>query len=193
MREGARQPHRFDPARAARLDDPARFDYLPPAEIIALLALERGATLVDFGAGTGLYAIEIARARPDVTVIALDEQAAMLELLAQRLAASGVSTVEPADASRLADLQGRADRILALNVLHELGDAALADVRALLGSRGRALFIDWNADVDRPLGPRREHVYGVAAALERLAAHAWRVADVKLFPYHYALVAEPLG
>jgi hypothetical protein len=32
-RHGAAQPNRFDPARAVRLDDPARFAYLPPLEI----------------------------------------------------------------------------------------------------------------------------------------------------------------
>ena len=81
-RHGARQPERFDPARAALLDDPSRFGYLPPDEIFAMLAAPSGSRVVDFGTGIGTYAIELARARPDLEVIALDEQQQMLDLLA---------------------------------------------------------------------------------------------------------------
>ncbi len=190
MRDGARQPHRFDPARSARLDDPARFDYLPPAELIALLDLAPGASLVDFGTGTGTYAIEIARARPDVRVLALDEQPAMLERLATKLAATPLDSIEPIDPSRLTELAGTIDRILALNVLHELGDPALVDVRALIGSAGRALFVDWNADIDRPVGPSRDHVYGAAAARSRLADHGFTIVAERTFRYHYAFMAQ---
>jgi len=59
-RHGARQPERFDPARAALLDDPARFEYLPPDEVFTMLAAPTGGRVVDFGAGTGAYAIELA-------------------------------------------------------------------------------------------------------------------------------------
>ena len=80
-RQGARQPERFNPERAARLDDPARFEYLPPEEIARLLDVPVNGRLLDFGTGTGTYAIELARLRPDVAVIALDELPAMLDRL----------------------------------------------------------------------------------------------------------------
>jgi SAM-dependent methyltransferase len=187
-RHGARQPERFSPARAARLDDPARFDYLPPPEISALLDLPHAARLVDFGTGTGTYAIEIARARPDIRIFALDEQAEMLDMVRAKIATAGVPNIEPFDATRIGDLRGSADRILALNVLHELGDGALSDLRFLLRPDGFALIVDWNGDVERPHGPPREHVYGAAQARRRLEAHGLRVRGASLFPYHYALV-----
>ncbi|MGB8267164.1 MAG: methyltransferase [Candidatus Velthaea sp.] len=90
-RHGAKQPERFDPSRAARLDDPARFEYLPPAVLLTLLDLAENATLVDFGAGTGVYAIEIARARPAVLVYAVDENETMLAHL--RAGRPGVASV----------------------------------------------------------------------------------------------------
>ncbi|MFY9779902.1 MAG: class I SAM-dependent methyltransferase, partial [Candidatus Baltobacteraceae bacterium] len=152
-RHGAKQPQRFDPARAARLDDPSRFDYLPPAALVALLDLDESATLVDFGAGTGAYAIAIARALPAVRIFALDENDAMLAHLRRKLAESGVSNVTPIAPSELGALQGRVDRVLALNVLHELGDVSLAQLRGLLARDGKALVVDWNADVERPHGP----------------------------------------
>ena len=77
-RHGARQPERFNPARAALLDDRSRFEYLPPDEIFNMLTAPAGGRVVDFGAGTGTYAVELARSRPDLEVIALDEQQEML-------------------------------------------------------------------------------------------------------------------
>ena len=53
-RHGAKQPNRFDPARAAILDDPARFEYVPVDMLLAMLDVPNGGTLVDFGTGTGL-------------------------------------------------------------------------------------------------------------------------------------------
>lgn len=187
-RHGAKQPQRFDPARAARLDDPSRFEYLPPAALVALLDLEEAAVLVDFGAGTGAYAIEIARARPCVRIFALDEDDTMLGHLRQKLAESDVPNVTAIGPSELALLQGRVDRVLALNVLHELGDASLAELRGLLARGGKALVVDWNGDVERPHGPPREHAYGVEEARRRLRESGLIEIDAATFPYHHAFV-----
>src|SRR5918996_2813953 len=132
-RHGAKQPHRFDPAKAPRLDDRARFEWVPPADVIRLLDIPQGGLLVDFGTGTGTYAIELAAARPDARIIALDEQQEMLDRLAAKLAARPLPNLEPVMARTPAAsaLEGRADRVLGLNVLHELGDEAMGEVRAL--------------------------------------------------------------
>jgi SAM-dependent methyltransferase len=188
-RHGAKQPDRFDPARAAILDDPARFGYVPVDVLLAMLDLPDGGTLVDFGTGTGLYAIEIARRRPGVRVVALDEQPRMLAHLREAVARSGVRNVEPASPDALESLSGAANGVLALNVLHELGDRALDDVRALLAPGANAAFVDWNAGVERPVGPPRDHVYGVREATERLAAAGFTVVERPALAYHYALLA----
>jgi SAM-dependent methyltransferase len=189
-RHGAKQPHRFDPRRAGVLDDTERFSYLPPAEIITLLDLPPNGTLVDFGTGTATYALEIARARPDVHVYALDEQDAMLEKARAKIAASGLANVQAIDPSGARRLHGAADRVLALNVLHELGDDALHGVRALLATDGKALFVDWNAAADRDVGPPRDHVYDPGEARTRLVRAGFAVSEPsQRFPYHYALLA----
>lgn len=190
-RAGARQTERFNPARAARLDDPARFAYLEPEAVVKLLDLGRDARVVDFGAGTGAYAVEIARARPDVRVFAFDDQAAMLERMAAKLAAASVTNVEPIGPQRADVLRGAADRVLALNVLHELGDAALAQLTSFIKPGGFAVFIDWNADVERPHGPSHERVYGVAEARQRLESNHFSIRSLTRFSYHYAFTAEP--
>ncbi len=190
QRAGAKQPERFDAQKADRLDDPSRFEYLPPEKIVALLDLPRGATLVDFGTGTGAFAIRVAEARPDVTVVALDEQPEMLERLRAKPAAKSLANLRPALPGEIPALRGRADRVLAMNVLHELGDDALAAVGSLLGAEGFVIFIDWNAEVDRPAGPPKDHVYGPREAVTRLEQHGYSAEILEPMPYHYVLRAR---
>jgi cyclopropane fatty-acyl-phospholipid synthase-like methyltransferase len=157
--------------------------------LLAMLELPDGGTLVDFGTGTGLYALEIARRRPDLRVVALDEQPQMLAHVRAAIARAGLANVEAASPDDLASLSGGASGVLALNVLHELGDRALSDVRALVADSGRVAFVDWSADADRPIGPPRDHVYGVAEATDRLVAAGFTVVEQPALAYHYALLA----
>ncbi|HVA38690.1 MAG TPA: class I SAM-dependent methyltransferase [Candidatus Dormibacteraeota bacterium] len=189
-RHGAKQPERFDPTRAARLEDPERLTYLPVEDVLELLDAPRDACVIDFGTGTGVYAIAIARARSDLRIVALDEQPEMLALLRAKPDAARLGNLEPVGPEAVATLRGCAQRILAINVLHELGDDALHHVGELLAPAGRAVFIDWNADADRPVGPPSDHVYAPVEARARLEANGFRVASAeRLFAYHFALVA----
>lgn len=189
-RQGARQPERFNPERASRLDDPARFAYLPVEVVANLLDLPAGGKLLDFGAGTGTYAIELARLRPDVEVVALDEQPEMLNLLRGKPAAAELWNLKPVLPGDIGAYLGKIDRVLALNVLHELGDESLRHLKAMLGPGGRALFIDWNAAVDRPAGPPADHIYSPAEGRQRLEQMGFKVRGEKLFPYHYSILAD---
>ncbi|HUZ46632.1 MAG TPA: class I SAM-dependent methyltransferase [Terriglobia bacterium] len=189
-RQGARQPERFNSERASRLDDPARFEYLPLAEVATMLDAPANSKILDFGTGTGTYAIELARLRPDVEVIALDEQPAMLERLQAKPAAASLPNLKPILASEISGVKGQIDRVLALNVLHELGDEALASLRSLLKPGGAALFIDWNAEVERPAGPPRDHVYSPSEGRARLEQMGFTIELERLFPYHYAFRAR---
>lgn len=189
-RHGARQPERFNPERASRLDDPARFEYLPAREVAEALDIPAGGKLLDFGTGTGTYAIELARLRPDVEVIALDEQPEMLDLLRAKPAAGQLVNLKPALPEDISDYKGKMDRVIALNVLHELGDEALRSLKDLLKPGGAALFIDWNSEVDRPAGPPADHVYSPAEGRQRLEQMGFAIEGEKLFPYHYSILAD---
>jgi SAM-dependent methyltransferase len=189
-RHGARQPERFDPARAALLDDPSRFEHLPPDEVFKLLAAPAGGRVVDFGTGTGTYAIELARRRPDLEVIALDEQPEMLGLLRAKPATQELPNLRVVHTDEITKLNGTADRVLALNVLHEVGDEALRAMAALLRPAGTILVVDWNAGVERPVGPPRDHVYTVAEARERMERMGLRIEGERMFKYHYSLLAR---
>ncbi len=61
---------------------------------------------------------------------------------------------------------------------------------ALLKPTGTVLVIDWNAGVDRPVGPPRDHVYTVAEGRERMERIGLLIEGERTFKYHYALVAR---
>lgn len=189
-RHGAKQPEVFNPARAALLDSPDRFDYLPPERIFAHLDSPQGGLVVDFGAGTGRFSIELAGRRPDLKVIALDEQPEMLELLKAKPAARELSNIRPMLADEIDSLQGAADRILAMNVLHEVGDATLRGMSRLLKPQGWLLIVDWNSAVDRPIGPPKDHTHTQEEALARLGKAGFEAISLEPLPYHFVLRAE---
>jgi SAM-dependent methyltransferase len=182
---------KFDPARAAILDDAERLTYQDPERILALLAIPPNGIVVDFGAGTGVYAIEIAERRPDAHVIAIDEQPTMLEriLAKPRGNRANLETRLPAV---IAGRTGSVDRILALNVLHEIDDADLIAMRSMLRADGLALVIDWNPEVDRPRGPDAKHLADRAQAQARLARFGFAAHEETGFPYHLAFVCRPV-
>jgi ubiquinone/menaquinone biosynthesis C-methylase UbiE len=165
--------HPFDPAHADRLENPDRLVELPPASIARLLALEGATTLIDFGAGTGMYTLPLADAFPQGTVIAVDEQEALLERLRAKLAEhppAGHVEVVLSSGGRVPLPDGAGDRLLMLNVVHHIAgdEAALAEVLRLLRPGGLLLSVEF-AQMDRPVGPPNDHVLSFAELRSVLA------------------------
>jgi ubiquinone/menaquinone biosynthesis C-methylase UbiE len=166
---------RFDATLAYRLDLPERTNWLPPDEVIRALAVEAGATVVDLGAGTGYFALPLARAIGAAgRVIAVDAQDEMLELLRRKISSSAVSNIElvRAEADRIALPDSACDLIFLANVWHEISDrvAALAETKRVLKAQGRIAILDWRPDVEPEHGPPLEHRLTPASAVAELVA-----------------------
>ena len=194
-REPHREPHKFDPARAAKLDRPERQRFLPNERVVGLLDLEGPETVVDYGAGSGVLSIPLARSLPEGTVYAVDESPEMLEHLRRRLDETGLANVH----ARLIrdnslDLAARSvDRVLAVNLLHEVvGETALQEMRRLLRPDGFLLVVDWRADVEREEGPPAEVSLTPQAARDMLEVAGFDVVAVEdgCFPYHFVYLAR---
>ena len=188
-----RDPKKFDPARAHLLDAPERERYLPTAKLVELLALDGGETVVDYGAGTGRAAVALAPALPRGRVIAVDESDEMLEHLRGRLDGLANASAVRIAGNRLDMDPGGADRVLAVNLLHEVrGERALAEMRRLVSPDGFVLVVDWERGRERATGPPDELLYSIEEAALELADSAFSVESVDAgLPYHFALIARP--
>ncbi len=186
----------FDPQHAGRLEDPARLEALPPEHVVRLLRLRGDETVVDYGAGTGIYTVAVAAALPRGRVIAVEALPQLAQLLRARITPElneRLAIVET-DANTVAAPDGSADRVLMVDVLHHLYDqpAALAEVTRLLRPGGLFVVVDWG-NHERPVGPPREHVLGLAAVRDVIAEMGLDEIDAHEpqteLPYHLAVVA----
>ena len=152
----------LDPGHVARYD--AKEDAGAEAELAVLsrLGLDGRSVVVDLGAGTGQFTV--AAARECARVVAVDVSPVMMRLLADKVAAAGLTNVELVQAGFLTyEHRGRpADVVYSRFALHHLPDF------------WKAVAIERVRRVLRPGGVFRlsDVVYGfdVAVAEERLEA-----------------------
>ena len=138
---------------SAMLDDPARDAWQHPDDVVAALALTPAMTVADVGAGTGYFAVRLARAVPQGQVIATDLEPDMLRHLEERARREQLSNLRAVAASRNASglAPSSVDAILVVDVWHHLDDRAnyARDLAAVLRPGGRVLVVDFKRDAHR--------------------------------------------
>jgi ubiquinone/menaquinone biosynthesis C-methylase UbiE len=149
--------YKFDPAKTARLDDPGRFDDLRPDVMWAALGIDDPRSIVDVGAGTGLFSERFAELAPHATVYAVDRSVAMLDWVREhRGALVGSGRVVPvlSDEVTVPLPDGIADAVVMINLHHELDDplGTYREALRLLNVGGRLMVADW-APRETPKGP----------------------------------------
>jgi ubiquinone/menaquinone biosynthesis C-methylase UbiE len=123
-----------------------------PALLDAVSAkLPRAGTVADVGAGTGSFAIALAAARPDASVLAVDGDAGVLERARRKEGAAAVEWVQGLADDLPIEPTG-ADAVVMSLLLHHLAPdakhAALTDARRALRPGGWLHIADWG----RPRG-----------------------------------------
>jgi ubiquinone/menaquinone biosynthesis C-methylase UbiE len=141
--------HRFESAEvcARSFDDPARDRWQQPALVLDALELGPGMVIADIGAGTGYFAVRLARAVPDGQVIATDIEPDMIRYMTERAAREQLPNLRavltpPTDPQLAA---GTVDRILVVDVWHHIDDRvgyARALARALRPG-GKLAIVDF--------------------------------------------------
>lgn len=186
----------FDPAHAGKLEDPSRLEALPPAAVVELLRLTGAETVVDYGAGTGVYTLPVAEAVPDGKIFAVEALPRLAQMLRDKVTPElqdRMCITETGDNIVPLD-DGEADRVVMVDVLHHLYDQpeALEQVVRVLRPGGLFVVVDWG-DTERPVGPPRGHVLGLAAIREIVAGMGLTVVEAHepgdLLRYHVAVVA----
>lgn len=148
--------HDFDDveAHAKRFDDPARDAWQKPDEVIAALRLVKGMQIADIGAGTGYFAIRLARTPEAPTVHAVDVAPAMVAHLKSRAEREGLKNVVPVlAAADSPNLSTPVDLVLVVDTYHHIGDrvAYFRRLQASMTPGARLAIIDFRKD--SPEGP----------------------------------------
>ena len=153
------------------LPDTAGFAH--PARNVAVLGVEPGMTVADFGSGSGAYVLAMAeRMANSGTVYAIDIQKDLLRRIHNDAQKKGLNIVhilwgdlERPQGSKLPD--AACDIVLISNLLFQVEDkdALLAEAKRVLKSRGRLVIIDWSESFGG-MGPIKSHVVNKDAALQ---------------------------
>jgi cyclopropane fatty-acyl-phospholipid synthase-like methyltransferase len=147
--EGKHHGSRFDdPEKWAKsFDSPERAAWQKPDEVVKALALKPDARVADIGAGTGYFAVRLARAIPQGTVFAVDLEPRMVAWLGQRAKSLGLANMRAVQgAAASPNLPERVDLALLVNVYHHIDarPAYFAKLAASLRPGGRVAIIDQN-------------------------------------------------
>jgi cyclopropane fatty-acyl-phospholipid synthase-like methyltransferase len=187
-------PHRFEDAQewAKRFDDPERDTWQKPDEVITALALPPDAKVADVGAGTGYFAVRLARAVPQGRVYGVDIEPDMARYLGERAKREGLSNLEavlaePADPK----LPEPVDVVLIVDTYHHIGErvAYLKKLGEKLRPGGRVVIIDFREDSQK--GPPPQHKLSPEQVREEFEAAGYRQARTHDFlPDQYFLVFQ---
>jgi len=193
---GAQAPatHRHDFSGAERwakqFDDPERDRWQKPDLVIRALALAPTAIVADVGAGTGYFAVRLARATPGARVFAVDVEPDMVRHIAERSRRERLTNIE-AVLGRPDDprLPAKADRVLLVNTYHHVDErvAYFDRLREDLNPGARVAIIDFTPDA--PMGPARSARIARQQVVDEMRIGGYALAEEHTFlPYQYFLV-----
>lgn len=164
---------RFPASMAQRLNNPERLLWLPPADVMAALAVRPGETVADVGAGTGYFSLPLSSEVGEKgKVFAVDAQAEMLAWIKVKLDKVESANIEliRAEAAETGLRASSCDLFFLANLWHEIDDrvAVLLEARRVLKMGGRIAILDWRIDVDPIAGPPLAHRIAPADALAEM-------------------------
>jgi SAM-dependent methyltransferase len=186
--------HRFRDADhwAQVFDDPKRDVWQKPNEVLRALALPPHAIVADLGAGTGYFAMRLAKVLPAGRVYAVDLEPDMVRHLAARAKRENLANVEAVQA-RPDDpqLPGKVDLVLFVDVYHHIDEREryLRRLAEHLRPEGRIAVIDFRPDA--PMGPPRSARIAAQRVKDELQRAGYAlVQEHDFLPNQYFLVFE---
>jgi ubiquinone/menaquinone biosynthesis C-methylase UbiE len=151
----------FDIRQANKLDSPGRIKDLRPQELLKEMArIDFGNTCVDFGSGTGIFALPMAElVGSNGKVYAVDHSPEMLGHIRAKNPPNNL-TLFHADVGSTGLDDGIADICLLAFILHEVKEPGnvVAEAFRLLKAAGRLVVVEWKADLDTPGPPRKVRI-----------------------------------
>ncbi|UHP10737.1 class I SAM-dependent methyltransferase [Listeria marthii] len=160
------------------LDRPERSEVLSPEDFLKAMPIEKTASILDLGAGTGFLTIPAAKL-VDNTVFALDLDAKMLELIEEKAKDAGLPNVEMLEAS-MDDIPLEAssvDVVLASLVLHEASslEDVLHEVSRVMKTGGYFASLEFDTKGTDLKGPPMEIQISAEKLKDELAGFGFEV------------------
>lgn len=181
------------PAWARTFDDPERDAWQKPGQVIQALALPPAAKVADVGAGTGYFAVRLARALPEGKVYGVDIEPDMVKYLDERAQKESLHNLQGVLASPDdPKIPEPVDLVLVVDTYHHLDDrpAYFARLRQKLAPGGRVAMIDFRRG--QPMGPPDAHKIPPEQVTREMEEAGYAVsASYDFLPNQYFLVFTP--
>jgi SAM-dependent methyltransferase len=183
-----------DAEKWARIfDDPARDEWQKPADVIRALKLAPEALVADIGAGTGYFAVRLARAVPKGRVYGVDAEPEMVRYLGERAKREGLVNLTAVSAKGGdPNLPQPVDLVILVDTYHHVPDREryFRDLTKLLKPGGRLAIVDFT--LDSPVGPPKRARIPAERVKQELSRAGYALAEEHGFlPNQYFLVFRP--
>ena len=138
-------------------------DFLNPTEVLKQIELRKDMTAVDFGSGSGGWALPLAKRLEDGIVYAIDVQEEPLFAIKSKAGLEKISNIqtirsdiENENGTTLEDAS--VDLVLMTNLLFKIEDKkqVFQEAKRILKTNGKILVVDWKKD--SPLGPKEGRI-----------------------------------
>jgi ubiquinone/menaquinone biosynthesis C-methylase UbiE len=166
--------------------------------MVDLLQLRPGETVADIGAGTGYISRKMAKKVGDKgTVLAVEIQQEMLDILTNKAVASGILNIKPVlgsiDDSRLG--VGTVDTVLMVDVYHEFDfpHEMMVSICKALKTGGRVVFVEYRGE-DPKVPIKRVHKMTEAQVKKEASVHplVWKK-TISALPRQHMIIFEKVA
>ncbi len=200
-------PHKFDASHIKKLEYPERFDEEPFSEILKLLPINKFASILELGCGSGFYTFPLAHYSAQAArVYAVDIEAKMLELLRANMRGGKIiKPLQQADVRKIIPLlisenefevlDESIDLFFCAKVLHEIEGFSefFEELSRVMRKNGIIFVLDWKKErMER--GPPIEERIDMKDAIEMFQKNGYQIEKYgEIFTYYYYLIAKMPG
>lgn len=176
-------------------DDPKRDEWQKPEKTIEALNISDNSIIADIGAGTGYFAIRIAKQHPKSKVLAVDVEPDMVAYIEKRAKHENLANIEPVLVPHSEELKlpEAVDQVLVIDTYHHIPDRTMyfKNLSKYMKPQGSLVIIDFT--LESPEGPPKEHRIQPAQIQEELKDCGFeQVKSLHFLPFQFFLVFQKL-